>query len=46
MDAFFQFYVDGTLDESKVLSTVLDVTGHQPRTFQQWATAHADVFRG
>jgi uncharacterized protein YbjT (DUF2867 family) len=33
VDAFFQFYVEGTIDEST------------PRTFLDWATAHADAFR-
>ena len=45
VDAFFSFYADGTLDESPVLPTVQDVTGAQPRTFQQWASAHAGAFR-
>ena len=27
VDAFFRFFVDGTLDESIVLPTVADVTG-------------------
>jgi uncharacterized protein YbjT (DUF2867 family) len=45
VDAFFSFYADGTLDESPVLPTVQEVTGAQPRTFQQWASAHAGAFR-
>ena len=45
VDAFFDFYVAGALDESKVLPTVLEVTGRAPRTFAQWAAAHADAFR-
>jgi uncharacterized protein YbjT (DUF2867 family) len=45
VDAFFSFYVDGTLDESHPLSTVQDITGRPPRTFKQWATAHADLLR-
>jgi uncharacterized protein YbjT (DUF2867 family) len=45
VDAFFSFYVDGTLDESQVLPTVREVTGQPPRTFEQWALAHADAFR-
>lgn len=45
VDAFFSFYVDGTLDESKVLPTVQEILGRPPRTFTQWATAHADDFR-
>ncbi|MEJ3657414.1 NAD(P)H-binding protein [Actinomycetes bacterium KLBMP 9759] len=44
--AFFSFYVDGTLDESVVHPTVAEVTGRPPRTFEQWAMAHADAFRG
>lgn len=45
VDAFFDFYVKGTLDESIVRSTVKDVTGREPRTFAEWAAAHADDFR-
>jgi uncharacterized protein YbjT (DUF2867 family) len=44
VDAFFSFFADGTLDESEVLPTVREVTGRPPRTFEQWATAHADAF--
>ena len=45
VDAFFSFFADGTLDESQVLPTVREVTGREPRTFEQWAAAHADAFR-
>jgi uncharacterized protein YbjT (DUF2867 family) len=45
VDAFFSFYVDGTLDESQVFPTVREVTGRPPRTFERWALAHADAFR-
>jgi uncharacterized protein YbjT (DUF2867 family) len=45
VDAFFDFYVDGTLDESQVQPTVQQVLGREPRTFEQWAAAHADAFR-
>ncbi|KPI02439.1 hypothetical protein OK074_5263 [Actinobacteria bacterium OK074] len=45
VDAFFSFYVDGTLDESQVLPTVEQVTGHPPRTFAEWAREHAAEFR-
>ena len=45
VDAFFSFYVDGTLDESKVSSTVWEILGRPPRTFEQWARAHAGAFR-
>jgi uncharacterized protein YbjT (DUF2867 family) len=44
VDAFFRFYVDGTLDESKVLPTVQAVTGRPPRTFAQWAADHVSEF--
>jgi uncharacterized protein YbjT (DUF2867 family) len=45
VDAFFDFYVGGSLDESKVQPTVREVLGREPRTFEQWAAAHADAFR-
>ena len=45
VDAFFDFYVDGTLDESQVQPTVADVLGREPRTFEQWAVAHVHAFR-
>lgn len=45
VDAFFDFYAGGALDESRVLPTVREVTGRDPRTFAQWAEAHADAFR-
>lgn len=44
VDAFFRFFADGMLDESAVLPTVADVTGRPPRTFRQWALAHAAAF--
>ncbi|RFU39617.1 NAD-dependent epimerase/dehydratase family protein [Actinomadura logoneensis] len=45
VDAFFRFYTDGFLDESKVQPDVQEVTGRPPRTFAQWAAAHAESFR-
>jgi uncharacterized protein YbjT (DUF2867 family) len=45
VDAFFDFYAGGALDESKVLPTVREVTGRPPRTFTQWVSAHADAFQ-
>jgi uncharacterized protein YbjT (DUF2867 family) len=45
VDAFFSFFADGKLDESQVLPTVQEVTGRPPRSFEQWAAAHADAFR-
>jgi uncharacterized protein YbjT (DUF2867 family) len=46
VDAFFRFFVDGTLDESAVLPTVEEVLGRPPRTFRAWAEAHAGAFGG
>jgi uncharacterized protein YbjT (DUF2867 family) len=41
VDAFLSFFADGTYDDSKVLPTVRDLTGKDPRTFAQWAATHA-----
>jgi uncharacterized protein YbjT (DUF2867 family) len=46
IDAFFRFFSDGEFDDSGVLDTVRRITGHQPRTFEQWVRAHADAFAG
>jgi uncharacterized protein YbjT (DUF2867 family) len=45
VEAFFDFFTGGRYDESRVYSTVEDVTGRPPRTFEQWTMAHADSFR-
>jgi uncharacterized protein YbjT (DUF2867 family) len=45
VDAFFNFYADGALDDSIVLPAYQDITGRPPRTFEQWARAHAGAFR-
>jgi uncharacterized protein YbjT (DUF2867 family) len=45
VDAFFEFYVEGSLDESQVQPAVRQVLGREPRTFEQWSAAHADAFR-
>jgi uncharacterized protein YbjT (DUF2867 family) len=45
VDAFFEFFVDGTVDETTVHPTVKEVTGREPRTFEDWAEANADAFR-
>jgi uncharacterized protein YbjT (DUF2867 family) len=45
VDAFFDFYSRGSLDESAVLPTVRELTGRAPRTFAHWAAAHAAEFR-
>jgi uncharacterized protein YbjT (DUF2867 family) len=45
VDAFFSFFSDGKLDESEVLETVQQITGRKPRSFEEWAIAHAEAFR-
>jgi uncharacterized protein YbjT (DUF2867 family) len=45
VDAFFSFFSDGTVDETTVHPTVEQVTGRKPRSFEQWAEAHAVAFR-
>lgn len=44
VDAFFDFYVGGSLDESRVNNTVQQVTGRRPGTFADWARTHAAAF--
>jgi uncharacterized protein YbjT (DUF2867 family) len=45
VDAFFEFFVDGIVDETSIHPTVKEVTGRDPRTFEDWAEANADAFR-
>jgi uncharacterized protein YbjT (DUF2867 family) len=42
--AFFDFFVEGSIDESTVLPTVDDVLGRPPRRFVDWAREHASAF--
>lgn len=44
VDAFFNFYADGALDDSRVLPTFEQLLGRKPRTFRQWAETHASAF--
>lgn len=44
VDAFFDFYAAGSLDESAVLPTVLEVTGNPPRSLADWAAEHRADF--
>jgi uncharacterized protein YbjT (DUF2867 family) len=44
VDAFFEFFDEGRIDETTVLPTVTDVTGCEPRTFRDWAEEHAPAF--
>jgi uncharacterized protein YbjT (DUF2867 family) len=45
VDAFFSFYVDGTLDESTPLPTIAELTGRAPRNFERWVRTHVSAFR-
>jgi uncharacterized protein YbjT (DUF2867 family) len=45
VEAFFSFFVDGTIDETTVLPTVRDVLGREPGTFEAWAATNAGSFR-
>ena len=44
VDAFFDFYVKGTIDESVLHPTVAQLTGKPPRPFHAWAQTHAASF--
>jgi hypothetical protein len=44
VDAFFSFFVDGTIDETTVLPTVRDVLGREPRSFESWVADNTGLF--
>jgi uncharacterized protein YbjT (DUF2867 family) len=44
VDAFFEFFSEGTVDETTVHPTVKEITGREPNSFEHWAAAHADAF--
>jgi uncharacterized protein YbjT (DUF2867 family) len=44
-DAFYRFFVKGEFDDAVVSPTVKEITGREPRSFEQWARAHAEAFR-
>ena len=44
VDALFEFFSEGLIDETTVHPTVKEVTGREPRSFEHWAEAHADAF--
>jgi uncharacterized protein YbjT (DUF2867 family) len=44
VQAFFDFFVEGSVDESTVLPTVEEVLGRPPRRFADWAREHAAAF--
>lgn len=45
VDAFFSFFVDGTVDETTVLPAARELLGREPRRFEQWAAANVDALR-
>jgi uncharacterized protein YbjT (DUF2867 family) len=45
VDAFFQFFREGLIDETTVHPTVKQVTGSESRSFEEWAEAHGEAFR-
>jgi uncharacterized protein YbjT (DUF2867 family) len=45
VDAFFDFFVEGTVDETTVQPTVADVLGREPGSFEDWTLANRDLFR-
>ena len=45
IEAFFRFYTDGEFNDSIVLDTIERITRRPPRTFTDWARAHAQAFR-
>jgi uncharacterized protein YbjT (DUF2867 family) len=45
VDAFFSFFVDGTIDETTVQPTVREVLGREPRSFAEWVATHQERFR-
>ena len=44
VEAFLDFYLAGSLDESVVTDTVQEVTGRPPVTFDEWVRANAAAF--
>ncbi|MFI7061470.1 NAD(P)H-binding protein [Kribbella sp. NPDC050124] len=43
-NAIESFFGDGIIDETSVNDTVTQVTGHKPRTLQDWTRANARLF--
>jgi uncharacterized protein YbjT (DUF2867 family) len=43
-EAIESFYRDGIIDETTVTDTVEQVSGHPPRTLQEWARENASLF--
>jgi uncharacterized protein YbjT (DUF2867 family) len=45
VDAFFNFFVEGAYDDSRVDPTTVRLLGRRARTFEQWAHAHVAAFQ-
>jgi uncharacterized protein YbjT (DUF2867 family) len=45
VDAFFSFFVNGTIDETTVQPTVHEVLGREARSFADWVATHQERFR-
>lgn len=45
VEAFFDFFVDGSYDDSIVDTRTATLLGRPARTFAQWAEEHIDAFR-
>ncbi|MGD9695036.1 MAG: NAD(P)H-binding protein [Thermoleophilia bacterium] len=44
VDAFFDFFAEGAIDETTVHDTVAEITGRPPLTFARWARENAPAF--
>ena len=44
VEAFFQFYRGGLIDETTVTSDVESALGRPPRSFRDWVAANRDAF--
>jgi uncharacterized protein YbjT (DUF2867 family) len=44
VDAQLRFFVAGEFDDARVVSTIHDVLGRPPRSFEQWVQAHVQDF--
>lgn len=44
-EAFHRFFTLGEFDDARIVPTVAELTGRQPRTFEEWARSHRDEFR-
>ena len=44
IDALLHFFTGGEFDGAGVVHSVHEITGHHPRTFEQWAHDHAHAF--